>query len=446
MAIFKDQIWSKIIGIILCMLLIFSCIQLTPVRAAVNVSTSYDVTYDGETYQYSPGSTVTLTAAAISDGKYFDGFSYSSEIVYPGISYGTSTDQFRFTFIMPSCDVSIASKYRTNAWTVNTNGVETTNSESTPVTVTGRSFIVNSMLSEATSGYNQQMLPGDNIVASYGNTTVNITINGDERAYAVGQPVVITEPYVYDRDAALVITGYAGTDAEYTTNIYTGTDGVRYLQTIYLSGFSENTTLTRQTAQGCLITVADTSGNTFYKEVVQIGTSMQFAVPTRQGDYTISDITAIDANNNEVDCTTGSQTNGNTLMSVTAATSNINITFTWHNIDDTAEVNTPEVITTKTNILSTKIISTGIIQVYEASDLFTPSAQIDADDIQKNRDEIIALQKALSDTDGSGDSAIYFFHDPVITYEDGTSEQLEGWFMQRGSDIPMANDTWLQVG
>lgn len=435
-----------IIGLacILGSLVLFS----SPAKAQVNVSKSFKVTFDGVTNNYSPGMTVNLYTPAIKDNQYFAGFSYSSEIIHPGVSYGASTKRFIFSFIMPSCDVNIATKYNTQGWVVNANGTANINTETDVINTSGYGYVDNGMISEKQSGYNQKVYPGDNVVTTYSGSTVNVTIDGQQRTYIQNQPVVIIDEYIYNKTTGVLVTGYSGTNAVSEQTIYTGTNGKLYIQTVYPAGFTSAVELTRILEQGCVITVSDTSGNTFYREIVQKGDATHFALPTRQGDYTISNVTATDPNGRPVAINTQNQTNGNTVIDAVAPTNvdAVNISFTWHDVNDKNIVNTPQVVTTKTNVLSSRVVSTGIIESYTSTDLFTPAAKIDADDIQKNRDDIIILQKALSDSDGSGTEAVYFFHDPTITNDDGTTTKLEGWFMQKGSNVPKANDSWLQVG
>lgn len=440
-----------------CMIFVILIIILSAIItfAEVNVSTSFAVTFDGQTHTYAPGTQVKLYADATNEGKVFSGFNYDVNAVpYPGIFYDQTDERFIFTFLMPACDLSIESVYD-RGWTVKVDGASSQSTIPSATGLSGYYYIdYDSMtLTTDNSGQNLTLLPGNATVKSYSGDTYNVDINGSIKQYAASQPIVITEPYVYNENSSQVVDGYEvnGVETSGSWILYTDLNtGTIYRQTT-LTGVNSDTSIVTHTIPGCRVTAKDTLGNSFGSFILETGNYAKFAIPTMQGDYCISNITAIDDANAKVPVEVISQTDGNSILTVAARTSAVDITFKWHNtVYSTPDIPNDTPVTTYAHVLDAQIKSSGLITSYNTNDPDTPMALIDADDIQKNRDMILDFQNQLSGTGRRSDTdysdAIYFFHNPTITHENGQTEKLSGYFMQKGSSVPMDNETWLQIG
>lgn len=428
--------------------------------AMVNVSMEYTITYNDNTYTYKVGDTVQLTADAVSGGEVFKSFQYDDDLIqYPGISY--SNNQFVLTFIMPASNLVITAEYDSD-WTVTMDGISASYATGGTTTINEYVTIENGILSEDQSGHNLTFVYNDAVITEYDSTKlIGVTVdNNNTTYYAVGQPVYIKTPYIVNGQ---VLTGYTsnGTSLHGTQVLYTGTDGVIY--SLYkIDGLATDTVITSVYEEGCEVLLKDSQGNNFGDSVIKIGDSITYVVPTTYGDYEISDISAINVNDDAVEVTITKVSDNVTGLTVTGQTSKIIISFTWKETEDTDVDGTSSVAkfpsTTMARQLSDTIKSTGLITIYNTGDLLNPAAQIDADDIQNNRDAIIELQNAVSGT-GERDeedysNAVYFFHDPTWTDANGQEQSLEGWYMQVGAEFDSlgnpipdpTNPTWLQVG
>lgn len=445
--------FKKFLSISLAVMMVAMIFGAVVTRAQVNVATSFVVLYDGEEQRYSPGEQVILYAPAIVDGQYFSSFAYDPSVVrYPGVFYN-STKGFILTFTMPSCDVEIGAVYD-SGWAVTNNGARDYSVDPSVYSSTSYTYVDNDTLTVDQSGRNISIAPGQKTVQTFDSSdTITVTIDGNASTYAKGQPIIINTPYIYDEAAGIIVDGYTVNGSDVTGNYFLYTDlntGLLYRQTTF-DGRTSDTSITTHIGAGTRVIVQDNAGNTFANALYETDTTVKTAIPTMQGEYEINGVTAVDENNNPVTANVSHQTDGITIVSVPATSEVTTVTVKWHEIKET----TSEVAATTKEVplrgystqLNPKINSTGLLTVYSTSTAPVPEAQIDADDIQRNRDEIIALQKMLSDGDGSGSHATYFFHNPTITYADGSTQTLEGWFMQQGSDIPdPTNPTWLQVG
>ncbi len=461
-AIHQSFSMKRFISIILSVVLM-ACIFKMPSNAAVNIGTKFALVYNGQSTNYAPGKLIMLNANAIDEkGQYFQGFLYDENVIRdPGFYYEEDDNTFLMYFFMPTCSTEVVAEYGDSSWVVTTNGESVSTDSITVEQVPNYAYIDQHFLSEDYAGLNQSLYPGSAEIITFDNPEyVNLTVNGDTINYVAGMPIVVREPYIRDRATAdpSIITGYLVNDVPVSgaRTIYTTSSGETYIQTI-LPGIAEDSVVTAVTEPACTVILKDNFGNHFGKEIVAVGNNVVFALPTRQGDYELHDVQATDANESEVAVDRNDQTDGNTILSVNATTQTVTITFTW------LEVTKPEPIpvtippTQPTKITppvkrssvapSTKFIrSTGVIEIYGRDDLTTPKVLIDADDIQKNRDDIMKLEEMLSNKNGTGEDAVYIFHNPVITKPDGTQVTLNGYFMQRGSNIPKDNDSWLQIG
>lgn len=452
---FEHKFFSKSI-LSMFLAAIFLAMMLSPIsHATVNVSTKFVVTYNGERTPYSPGSQVKLYAPAIQNSELFAGFDYDPDLITaPGFYYNNGNG-YIMTFRMPSCPVEIRSTYGAE-WTVTQDGNTGVETSATSRIINGYSYIDHYMLSEDQSGYNVNLMPGTAVVSTYDNSSlIRAQINGSMKTYAAGQPIVITQAFA-DNSTGDVLTGYTvdGSFEKGETYLYTSlSNGALYRHTVF-PGYSTDVTINAVYEEGCRVSIMDNIGNSFGYELVEKGTDVVFALPTSQGDYKLHNVTATDANGSDVEVQQTAQTDGNTILRLTAVTSRVDVNFSWREATEVPEPegNTTPVQRTSSAKLSEHINSTGLVEAYNPTSIntLTPDIHIDADDIQRNRDEIIMLQKMLSNANGTIDDgnpeAVYFFHDPEITLEDGTTQKLSGWYLQKGSDIPKANDTWQQIG
>ncbi len=449
--------YSKIIALLLTiflMALIF--LPANKVYAEINASSTFTVTFNGKTTSYHPGTQVKLSTAAVSDGQTIDSFEYDTSVIpYPGFFYSTGTGQYIMTFKMPYCDVTINSIYN-DGWAITRDDTTETTTELQQTSAQGYSYVDYSLLSVNASGRNIIASPGDVTITTYDSSSlIHATIDGTTQVYAAGQPIVINQPWIVNKNIPELVDGYEinGEFVEGDRTIYTDyASGELYIQTI-LPGQDSDVIITKHASEGCKVTLKDNAGSSFDTMYVNQGDVVTLAVPTTQGEYKVgSSVTATDDANNQIDVNIISQTDKYTVFKVTATSTATNVVFTWRSIakeDTPTETAKTEHATPAKKQLDSKINSTGVIKTYSAENITTPQAVIDADDIQKNRDEIIKLQKELAlsdDSDSDEDTGIYFFHDPQITDENGHVTTLEGWYMQRGSSVPKANDTWLQIG